>query len=1002
MSGQRIKITDVLFDKSYSNFLKYCEEYSIIFVNELQKLDFIAYQREYSVKIEHVKEIEKYLVDILKGEILISNNLSRGVKEDQINSRELESITRMKKQYTLSNPYYLIPIEELNLSVRSYNCLTKVNITNVGQLLQWSDEELRTIRNLGNTSFNEVKEKINQVSNIFNTESLMKFHEPQADTNKEVFNECVDIPIEELHLSIRPYNCLVRSGITMTSQLVCMSKDQLYGIQHMGRKSVEEIIDKVKIITEERNTFNHSQENVERVKSDIEKNFLYMDVLKMRCKLSPLIDAYSSDEVVKNMLKQITDNIKIVSEMNTIIENQDYKSAMTLLPFSEWLKTDINEELNAFFFSQKKYLQAISCRANGGTLEAAGQLLGVTRERIRQIELRFQGMFNQFDSKHRILFIVSASCEGKNIIFEQDIKNSIRCEFIEQIIYLLKKSNTNNKYYTYSKDMDCFILGEKKEYDEEIDTFIEGIPEFISEEEMEIKTEVFSESNEIDANLIKCKAEKAFRKYGRYYSKRKLTHTDMYNYALFKHFPHGFKIDDDISINRIRNFIIDSFGEVQLPQNNRAIDARIMEIGVLCDRGTYTHNSGMEKFAPIINKIDAYIKSAERNLLTFHELFEIFNDELIVNYSIDNRYHMQGVIKYYLKEKYYFSRDAIAKNEDGSLLSELIKLVQTRKEITKAQMRSEFKGVTEAMLFQTLARCKDIIIIENGEYIHSDSLDIIEEDYEIEKYLIHVVNEMPISARKLLEQFYIKYLSFLTRNNISSHTKLFSVLRYMFYGKFNFSRPFIGKVDCEVISNLEVLKVYINERSVIEISEIISYCNENHINFISVTDMINGIGDKFIRSDANEMRNLENLEIDDYKLKQIKSILINGISYTGYLSVRKIEDFIFYPDVNIKWTGFLLKAIIEQYIDDIAIIEAQTSDIFYLNGIFINPDLNIETYEDFLRWAINTEHSRSSFKSIDEIKSWLIDEGLINQVIPKSMFDRGYLFIDEYGKVIVQ
>jgi DNA-directed RNA polymerase subunit alpha len=52
------------------------------------------------------------------------------------------------------------PIEELDLSVRAFNCLKANDITTVGQLLGKKEEELLSLRNFGRKSLDEIKEKL--------------------------------------------------------------------------------------------------------------------------------------------------------------------------------------------------------------------------------------------------------------------------------------------------------------------------------------------------------------------------------------------------------------------------------------------------------------------------------------------------------------------------------------------------------------------------------------------------------------------------------------------------------------------------------------------------------------------------------------------------------------------------------------------------------------------------------------------------------------------------
>ncbi len=58
---------------------------------------------------------------------------------------------------------YAITIEELNLTVRSYNCLKREGINTVGDLVEKSEAELMDIRNFGQKSIDEVKGKLDEL-----------------------------------------------------------------------------------------------------------------------------------------------------------------------------------------------------------------------------------------------------------------------------------------------------------------------------------------------------------------------------------------------------------------------------------------------------------------------------------------------------------------------------------------------------------------------------------------------------------------------------------------------------------------------------------------------------------------------------------------------------------------------------------------------------------------------------------------------------------------------
>ena len=53
-------------------------------------------------------------------------------------------------------------IEDLNFSVRSFNCLRRYGIVSVGDLIQKTEEEIMNLRNFGKKSLDEIKLKLEE------------------------------------------------------------------------------------------------------------------------------------------------------------------------------------------------------------------------------------------------------------------------------------------------------------------------------------------------------------------------------------------------------------------------------------------------------------------------------------------------------------------------------------------------------------------------------------------------------------------------------------------------------------------------------------------------------------------------------------------------------------------------------------------------------------------------------------------------------------------------
>ena len=91
---------------------------------------------------------------VMTGHLELFIDLSETTKNTQVMIEKEES----KKEKVLE-----MSIEELELSVRSYNCLKRANISTVEDLISKSESEMMKVRNLGKKSFDEVTAKLHSL-----------------------------------------------------------------------------------------------------------------------------------------------------------------------------------------------------------------------------------------------------------------------------------------------------------------------------------------------------------------------------------------------------------------------------------------------------------------------------------------------------------------------------------------------------------------------------------------------------------------------------------------------------------------------------------------------------------------------------------------------------------------------------------------------------------------------------------------------------------------------
>jgi hypothetical protein len=83
--------------------------------------------------------------------------------ENIVQSADQSALERLQMEYLPFNPAFLKKVDELELSIRSSNCLKNDNIIYIGDLVQKSEAEMLRTPNFGRTTLNEIKEVLAQM-----------------------------------------------------------------------------------------------------------------------------------------------------------------------------------------------------------------------------------------------------------------------------------------------------------------------------------------------------------------------------------------------------------------------------------------------------------------------------------------------------------------------------------------------------------------------------------------------------------------------------------------------------------------------------------------------------------------------------------------------------------------------------------------------------------------------------------------------------------------------
>ncbi len=169
---------------------------------------------------------------VLDMDVMIGNG--RGYVASEANKSKYDNIDFIAVDSIFS------PVKKVNFSV---------DATRVGQSIDYDKLTLEVTTN-GTTSAREIVSLagkiIHEHVNLF-IELCSEMGDMSILVSKEEDKQVklMELPIEEMDLSVRSYNCLKRAGINTIQDLLKKSRNDMFKVRNLGAKSVEEVIQKL-------------------------------------------------------------------------------------------------------------------------------------------------------------------------------------------------------------------------------------------------------------------------------------------------------------------------------------------------------------------------------------------------------------------------------------------------------------------------------------------------------------------------------------------------------------------------------------------------------------------------------------------------------------------------------------------------------------------------------------------------------------------------------------
>ena len=905
--------------------------------------------------------------------------------ESTKDSNSLDSSGEMDAK-ELNDKYGCIYLSEIEgLSTRAKNVFYRNDLVTLSDLLHFVDNnDLSELRNIGKKTVEEINAVIKRTASLY-LESKKREAEQKPKEIKDVFAE------NKYRLFVEYCS---KNGLIYLDELATFDFDVLYAVRGMGANKVADIKNKFNIVYPSSLITMEVKDKNDRV---IRGEYLF-DNTNEQLQSASIdllnglgISVRQCEELKNSSIETIGDLEHVtVPKLSIIVGRNNIDKYRAV---SKMLQNGLTELFASVLesFSEDKRYEATLLKAEGYTLQEIGNSLGVTRERIRQLIVKFLRIIDPYMDS-----IVKPFFDSKGYVSVQEILDIYDNDDYDKILIYWCKNSGHVIYVEYA---DSFLPG---------NTDIEAIEAGLNSYAEEFVGDGVSVSEKLDdiSNILQEPQcffldEESFidymlchgyKMYGDFIIRGRQSYGALCERIIAKKFKDGIKLYDSNDLDLLRKYALSEYGDIGLSKENRALTARITEFLVLRGRGEYIAEENVRVEPELLEELKDYIDEQPEAEIYYSDIYAHFEGMINMMSNIDNYNFLHGVLKLYFAEEYDFSnRDYLTKQGDnllsGRLDDRLRNYIERQKRpVSKKEIKNKFPGVTDVVLATTLAYSEALL---QWDYSYYTSMDIINISDADKQYLLEsIVNIMDknngyCSSNMLFVEVSNSQQSLFNRYDIQNDNNLYYLCSKLFSKEFDFRRPHIcqiGLLNGISIKNVALhmlgdpVKLYYSDYQ--KLAEKLQWANSTAYMVFS------DIESDYIKVDSDLYVKSANMNIDEHTLDAVSKWLEKRLE-KGFVSLIT-ADYSELPEIEYEWNSHLMRSIIDWYLPLYKIIETSAKDRRYERGIILYKESEIEDYIDLIIWLMN----KNNIIEISENKmlSLLVINGLTYKIIPKGLY----------------
>lgn len=704
----------------------------------------------------------------------------------------------------------------------------------------------------------------------------------------------------------------------------------------------------------------------------------YQNLILKAEKSTKNIDRFYNDLELNEVITN-SNIIKILS-LNNIITIKDlvkYSPVQLLSIFSIDLKELFNLEISlganhekvfqdiVFPFYSQLSNQALIVFKNRfnyysntpqSTLEQTGNELGLTRERVRQIEARtihllllqmptiknilkciYQKLAPNAEEFVEVdkLYTYLKALNLKDLdVYNGDQRNTIK--IIDILLFYMELGNSNIKY---NKNLRVIYNSNLINPDEIINHVIERLGNAVSPKEIEKMNSfelkiLYSEYREIKNGI---------------YLKRGIFLNEIYSKIIKENFKTGYQIGSQEDYDTFKNKWNEEYGTIEDFPSMHSLQGMLERCHyVLIDKGTYLPKELCPSIDnELLNEIINYIIDNQPTVY-YRSIFEKYKYQL-QQIGIGNHYFLKGCLDKCLPEEFTTKRDYIMIGDVKVSASELIVnyIRSFNQEFELTDLHEKFPGVKDYVFYNQLYKETNngLIWTSSKTFIYYQYLHIEEDTVAtLRKFIdeqFQLLNTDVLSSRKIYAKMSFTNEELLEKLHLThGQFALFSLMKYL-YPDLYYSRPLISTKVMEQKSSYALIKKYAQKFAKFDHNIILDYIAKMNIGGLnSYLEFMEDMSDEYVQVNIDTMVRKENLGIAQEQLNQLSQLLDLIFDRYKALDTSAFKGYQMLPKMPVPWNKYLLVGLVRSYFDEQ--FEIENKNNMYNNTDFVIRRLNHE------------------------------------------------------------